>query len=147
MAEKVMPTGSQPVGSREGERERVSTYYFTLSDVDSQEFLPRGFKYNPALISAIKARIDVSHRIWSPEDRLWFFHQSIISTADKLIHRYTATDALTGLSWSDSWCVLHLRQGAPTEVIHAAADALLSATDDPARRHRIETSKRICEEW
>lgn len=122
-------------------------HYLTTSDVDLQQYAPRAFKYDSGLLSALKAEIPVSGRIWSPDDKLWYFHQSIISTADKLIHRYTATDALTGLDWRQSWMSLYLRPGAPECVINAATGALLSLTSDPARRHRIETAKRICLEW
>lgn len=131
--------------SRTKENNRLSAYYLTISDVDLQEFAPRRIPYDVKDI--IKAAVPVSFRVWDADDKCWHIHRDYIPTVDKLVHRHTGRDELTGLTWADSWCVLYLRQGAPESVIHAAADCLIQSTDSEAIRTRIQTARRILLEW
>lgn len=135
--------------SSEGESKKKSssTPYLTLQDIESQQdsFAPRRIPFSVKDI--IKSAVPVHYRVWDADDKCWWIHRDYIPLADKLVYRHTGRDELTGLTWADSWCVLHLRQAAPEAVINTVADCLIQSTDSEAIRTRIQTARRILLEW
>lgn len=121
--------------------------YLTMNDIapSIDEWQPRRVDYS--IKDKIKNIVPTEFRVWSNDDKLWYFHNTYIELVDKYIHRYTAVDSLTGLDWNAAWMTLYLRPGAPEVVINAACDALLGAADDPGKRTRLETARKICLEW
>jgi len=119
------------------------------------------FDYDPTVVDAVKFAVPLGHRRWSPEQRRWVISEEFWPRLRKALTDYGLFSSgefeelernkrRGAIGGGDAvWATLHLRRGAPPEVVKAAYLALAKlyhpdwANDDADRTERTAKMTKI----